>query len=255
MADLRSRLLLGVPCPWSRACRAASIRIVPPVYALCRIPWPPATDNDLFAVCNRVDINPFGDSDTDAGPIASPAAVFTAATPAVITASLAERRPPLPAAQPWHHAGPPQQPILAGANSWLYVPWLHASTGDLAADTLAAWRAAPQAMPWWDEARITLAAAPPQSPELLIEALRQYPAPHGAAAAAALIAARASLPRHTQVYLGWACRQLADPNGYIPAAPQEVLLQVYGGLALAAALDQHSNRLRAPPLAPVAERR
>ena len=174
------------------------------------------------------------------------------ATATSCAASPAERSPPLPAAQPWHHAGPPQQPILAGANSWLYVPLLHASTGDLAADTLAAWRAAPQAMPWWDEARATLAAAPPQSPELLIEALRQHPAPHGAAAAAALTAARASLPRPTQVHLGWACRQLADPTGYIPAAPQEVLLQIYGGLALAAALDQHSNRFRVPPLAPVA---
>ena len=174
------------------------------------------------------------------------------ATATSCAASPAERSPPLPAAQPWHHAGPPQQPILAGANSWLYVPLLHASTGDLAADTLAAWRAAPQAMPWWDEARATLAAAPPQSPELLIEALRQHPAPHGAAAAAALTAARASLPRPTQVHLGWACRQLAEPTGYIPAAPQEVLLQIYGGLALAAALDQHSNRFRVPPLAPVA---
>ncbi|CAL1156747.1 unnamed protein product [Cladocopium goreaui] len=265
-------------------------RVHPSTCALCRAPWVPAQDPALSAACNDLGINPYQDSESDCPRPGSPpppppstgsippcprgnASALRAsepvrpppqwhhqgpphqpvrATATSCAASPAERSPPLPAAQPWHHAGPPQQPILAGANSWLYVPLLHASTGDLAADTLAAWRAAPQAMPWWDEARATLAAAPPQSPELLIEALRQHPAPHGAAAAAALTAARASLPRPTQVHLGWACRQLADPTGYIPAAPQEVLLQIYGGLALAAALDQHSNRFRVPPLAPVA---
>ena len=43
-------------------------------------------------------------------------------------------------------------------------------------------------------------------------------------------------------------------EGYITAGPQEVCLQLFGGLALAAALDRHSDtsRARVPEAMPIA---
>ncbi|CAK9071279.1 RING-type domain-containing protein, partial [Durusdinium trenchii] len=76
-------------------------------------------------------------------------------------------------------------------------------------------------------------------------------AAEAAACHARLRAATAGLPAAACVHLGWALRHLLAPghSGYAPAAAQEVILQVFGGLAFAANLDRltDSFRLAGPP--------
>ena len=57
----------------------------------------------------------------------------------------------------------------------------------------------------------------------------------------------AGLPNGSLVHAGWAVRQLREPDGYLLAPVQEVLLECFGGHALAAALDRHSDRYRPDP--------
>ena len=60
----------------------------------------------------------------------------------------------------------------------------------------------------------------------------------------------AALPSSTLVHLGWVVRHIVRPDGYVSAAGQEVCLMLYGGSALASALDRLSDEFRralAPP--------
>ena len=227
------------------ACLARSrARARPAACALCRAPWPEAEDAALSRACNDHGVNPFVDSDPEppAGrPIGAPDPRLHPPAPAPLP-------PPPPA--PWRQQGPPDGLILAGANSWLYVPLLHAAAGDLAPSAIEAWRSAPPASPWWEAARAHLAAAAPVSAAELHTSLRAHAATGAAAAAAAISAAASQLPRDARVHFGWACRALADGAGYIPAAAQEVLLQLYGGLRFAAELDARSEAFRVPQGAP-----
>eukprot|EP00435_Cladocopium_sp_Y103_P014070 s882_g3.t1 len=151
-------------------------------------------------------------------------------------------------AGPW--SPPRPRPVASDANSWLYVPLLHASTGGLDAAALDAWRRHPLCQPWWEEARSSLQAAGGVPLPALANALELSPL-HGASAALhALLDASAHLPAGAHLHLGWVVRLLSDEEGYLSAPVQEACLQLYGGLPLAAQLDASSNQFRriAPPV-------
>ena len=62
---------------------------------------------------------------------------------------------------------------------------------------------------------------------------------------------RLELTSTAPVSVGWAVRQLSEPDGYLIAPVQEALL-CYGGHALASAIDRHSDRFRPRPRSPPA---
>ena len=76
----------------------------------------------------------------------------------------------------------------------------------------------------------------------------------GDALPARLLAEAAALPSSTLLHLGWTVRLLAERDGYIAAAAQEVCLQLFGGPALAAQLDRASETFRQQPRTRVAQR-
>ena len=49
------------------------------------------------------------------------------------------------------------------------------------------------------------------------------------------------------LHVGWAVRQLREPDAYLLAPVQEALLECYGGMQLASALGRHSDRFRCFP--------
>ena len=159
----------------------------------------------------------------------------------------------------WFACGPPAGGVSDATNSWLYVPLLHAAATDLALPTLEAWRADPRARGWWDEARQLLMASEPVAPQDLAATLRRAAeaAPAHAHHFPDLLARleRACLPGGARVHVGWAVRQLRESDGYLLAPVQEALLECFGGLQLASALDRHSERFRSgtggqlPPVA------
>ncbi|CAE7192860.1 unnamed protein product [Symbiodinium natans] len=140
-------------------------------------------------------------------------------------------------------------------NSWLYVPLLQAAAADLAVAALAEWRADPRAADWWEEARHLLMVSEPVGPHTLLAALARAveAAPAHEHHLPDLISRiqDVGLPSSARVHVGWAVRQLREPDGYLLAPVQEALLECYGGMHLASALDRHSDRFR-PAAAPVA---
>ena len=129
----------------------------------------------------------------------------------------------------WLTRGPPLGVVAGSTNSWLYVPLLHAAAADLAPTALEAWRADPRATDWWEQARQLLAASAPVAPQTLVAALART-AETAPAHAHHLpdIVARI----HEAGHAGWAVRQLREPDGYLLAPVQEVLLECFGGHAL-----------------------
>lgn len=113
--------------------------------------------------------------------------------------------PPLhpPRADFWRHQGPPTGPLRSGANSWLYVPLLHAAAGDLSPAAVASWRSSLPARAWWEAARAHLVASAPLPAQALQEALQHHDG-QGAAAAAASIS-RAAARSYCPHRLGLSC--------------------------------------------------
>ena len=101
------------------------------------------------------------------------------------------------------------------------------------------------------QARQLLAASAPVAPQTLSAALARTAetAPAHAHHLPDIVARihEAGLPHGSLVHAGWAVRQLREPDGYLLAPVQEVLLERLGGHALAAALDRHSDRFRPDP--------
>ena len=141
----------------------------------------------------------------------------------------------------WRRRGPPSNPINSAYNSWLYCPLLHAATGDMPDSVVAHWHAAAS---WWTPARQRLAAAPPIPAPQLHTALLDSTSAGAPALVARLTAAIQFLPRGIELHLGWVVRTLQDPDGYIAAAGQETLLQLYGGLRFAAELAAQADTFR-----------
>ena len=210
------------------ACLARSrAQVHPPRCPLCRHAWDPALDASLSSTCHGLHFNPFQESEPER------------ATP-----------PPSPrprGAAAWRQRGPPSGIVRTDANSWLYVPLLLAATGELHEDAALAWQQATATTRWWERARQALTAAPPVPLTTLLEALHACPAAGALSSHQRLSRQAAALPPGAQAHLGWAVRHLCDPDAYVPAAGQEVLLQLYGGLHLAADLDRHSDTFRARP--------
>ena len=202
-------------------------QVHPPRCPLCRHAWDPALDASLSSTCHGLHFNPFQESEPER------------ATP-----------PPSPrprGAAAWRQRGPPSGIVRTDANSWLYVPLLLAATGELHEDAALAWQQATATTRWWERARQALTAAPPVPLTTLLEALHACPAAGAFSSHQRLSRQAAALPPGAQAHLGWAVRHLCDPDAYVPAAGQEVLLQLYGGLHLAADLDRHSDTFRARP--------
>ena len=123
------------------------------------------------------------------------------------------------------------------------MPLLLGAAQELAPDTLAQWQST--CGPWWEAARRALADADPIPLPEIAAALDITLASGAAALCDRLRAAAAPLPARTRVHLGWVVRTFSDADGYIPAAGQEISLQLYGGLGLAADLDRRSDTFRA----------
>ena len=216
----------GCEHPYHLACLArVRARMHPPTCALCRRPWPAHEDDALSHACNNLRINPYQDSEVESLP--PPAAPAPAEAPPV---------------QPWRHRGPPSHPVDTPYNSWLYCPLLHAATGDMPDAIVAQWHAA---APWWTRARQHLAAAPPVPAPTLQTALVDSTASGAPTLAARLAAATQPFPHGTELHLGWVVRTLQDPDGYIPAAGQEIVLQLFGGIRFAAELAAQADTFRA----------
>ena len=199
-------------------------QVQPPRCAHCRCPWPadPEHDDALSRACGVAGVNPFRDSEAEM-PLPGPA---TQVPPA------------------WHQRGPPPATVTTTANSWLYVPLLWAAAGSLTPDAVTAWQAC--CGDWWTQARDTLADAPPVDLSAFRAALT-LTASTGASAQLARLTAAGPFPAGAHAYLRWLLQVLADEDGYLPAASQEVCLQLYGGLAVAAELDRRSNTFRTAP--------
>ena len=150
----------------------------------------------------------------------------------------------------WYDRGPPERGVHSPTNSWLYVPLLHGAIGMLSDRALALWRAEERASPQWEEARRALAVSAPVPIAALTEALIAAANHRNEDLPQAALEEAATLPSSTLVHLGWVMRHIAHPDGYISAAGQEVCLMLYGGSALASALDPLSDAFRtalAPP--------
>ena len=76
-------------------------------------------------------------------PCPRPATILASTCTNALLAMPSPHAPPSPP-RLWHHQGPPHQPVRATANSWLYVPLLHAATGTLLDGALQAWRRSPR---------------------------------------------------------------------------------------------------------------
>ena len=126
--------------------------------------------------------------------------------------------PELEPTYPHHRALPDLRRAIAdGTNSWLYVPLLHAAAADLAPSALQASQADPRSADWWELARQHLAASTPVSPHLFCCGARLRCAETTPAQAHHLpnLAARihdAGLPSGSLVHVGWAVRQLREPD-------------------------------------------
>ena len=157
----------------------------------------------------------------------------------------------------WLTLCPPPGEVSDTTNSWLYVPLLHAAAADLAPAALEAWRTDPRSSDWWERTRQLLAASAPVTPQFLVAALARAAeaAPTHAHHMPDLVERinNASLPTGACVHVGWAVRQLREPDGYLLTPVQEALLECFGGHQLASAVDRHSDRfqpfaaLPAPP--------
>ncbi|CAE7533395.1 unnamed protein product [Symbiodinium natans] len=123
---------------------------------------------------------------------------------------------------------------------------------DVAVAALAEWRADPRAASWWEEARHVLMASEPVSPQTLLAAVvRAVEAASTHEHHPPDLVSRiqdAWLPSSARVHVGWAVRQLREPDAYLLAPVQEALLECYRGMQLASALDRHSDRFRAMPV-------
>ena len=151
--------------------------------------------------------------------------------------------------------GPPMGHVQEATNSWLYVPLLQAAAADLAPPAVEAWCADPRAADWWEPARRLLMLSSPVAPQVLAEAVR-----HATEAAPPHVRhlpdllqrlEHAGLPNSALVHVGWAVRQLCEPDGYLIATVQKALLQCYGGQAFALEVDRHSDRFRQRPRSPL----
>ena len=233
----------GCRHPYRLACLARTRARMPnPVCALCRQPWPPHEDSALSLACNTVGINPYQDSEAELPPAPPSNPCPNPAPPHLPDASAPPPHHPLPAPT-WRTRPPPAGVVHTPANSWLYVPLLLGAAQELAPDTLAQWQST--CGPWWEAARRALADADPIPLPEIAAALDITPASGAAALCDRLRAAAAPLPASTRVHLGWVVRTFSDADGYIPAAGQEISLQLYGGLGLAADLDRRSHTFRA----------
>ncbi|CAE7212397.1 unnamed protein product [Symbiodinium sp. CCMP2456] len=110
---------------------------------------------------------------------------------------------------------------------------------------------APRTASWWEHARQLLADSAPVTPQLLVAALA-----HAAETAPAYahhmpdLTARisnAGLPNGSCVHVGWAVRQLREPDGYLLSPVQQALLVCFGGLSLVFEVDRHSDQFRPAP--------
>ena len=178
-------------------------RTAPPRCPQCRAPWLTTLDDSLSQRCHQAALNPFQDSEHSEPEPPHPAPFSPIPTPT----------PPrtTPTAT-WQDRGRAAGPVTTDANSWLYVPLLHAGTGALTPAALRAWQQHPLCDDWWDRARIALHTAGPVPVPAILNALDLSPHHDAAIARAALAAAAAGLPPGAQVHLPWVLHRLMHPD-------------------------------------------
>ena len=102
------------------------------------------------------------------------------------------------------------------------TPLLQAAAADLAVAALAEWRADPRSADWWEEARHLLMVSELVGPHTLLAALAH--AVEAAPAHEHHLPDLISCTNSACVHIGWAVRQLREPDGYFLAPVQEALL-------------------------------
>ncbi|CAE7767260.1 unnamed protein product [Symbiodinium sp. CCMP2592] len=176
--------------------------------------------------------------------------------------------PPSPTACPntlrWQDARPPSSPP-GDRNSWLFVPLLHAATGNLSEAAWAAWRSLPhEGGARFDNLVETLRQARSVEPGSLVRLLHGVVAceaqengeaqPRLPAADAAFATSLQALP-NAPLPLAAAMLLAMAPDGYVSAAAQATLLEAYAGAAGAAEAETFAGDLRMSPPAPGPRRR
>ena len=150
------------------------------------------------------------------------------------------RKFPQPGTNTGHRTPPsPQRPILGCAShSCGPQPAPSRRTPKQPGRRAAAIGGRRRVLPWQTPPPVALSA---------FRAALTLTASTGASAQLARLTAAGPFPAGAHAYLRWLLQVLADEDGYLPAASQEVCLQLYGGLAVAAELDRRSNTFRAAP--------
>ncbi|CAJ1414226.1 unnamed protein product, partial [Effrenium voratum] len=162
----------------------------------------------------------------------------------------------------WLSRGPPAtSDAVAGANSWLFVPLLQATAGNLRRDASEQWEGHAFFGPVWRENLLHLHCAAPVHIQAILRAIEV----HQAAAAldrrltaaeltvaGVLQQASGSLPEQSSVFCAWAVEHCMLADGYIPAVAQEVLLLLFLGERGAARLVAAAGQYRAATAEPLA---
>ena len=149
----------------------------------------------------------------------------------------------------------PSTDAPAAANSWLFVPLLHAATGNLDRAASQQWETHAFLGVAWRQALQHLQCAPPIPVETTLRVLevqqaaavaegRELTAPE-IALPRVLQQASAYLPASASVFLTWAVERCTTPEGYIPATAQETLLLLFLGEGRAAQLVATADAFRA----------
>jgi len=170
--------------------------------------------------------------------------------------------PARPTMHRWQNAHPPDSPP-GDRNSWLFVPLLHAASGNLSEAARAAWSSLPHdAGVRFDGLAVTLREAPPIEPGRLARLLQQIAAyeaqeagaPQLQSADVSFATSLLALPE-APIPLAAALLLAVAPDGYVSAAAQSALLEAYGGTAVAAAATTLADGLRTAAPAPGPGRR
>ena len=168
-------------------------------------------------------------------------------------------RSPVPQVSPpallrWHETRPPTS-NPGERCSWLYVPLLHAAAGFLSESAYAAWSGEPEIGERWLAMVVALRNAPPSLPQVLANAMHTVAELEARHAEEQAVADLLALPPHP-LPLPTAVALCQSQDGYLTAATQAALLEVFGGSVVAAAALAlaedvraiHGRRAQPPPI-------
>ena len=157
-------------------------------------------------------------------------------------------RSPVPQVSPpallrWHETRPPTTDPGERC-CWLYVPLLHAAAGFLSDSAYAAWSGEPEIGERWLAMVVALRSAPPSPQQALANAIHTVAELEARHAEEQAVADLLALPPHP-LPLPTAVALCQSQDGYLTAATQAALLEVFGGSVVAAAALALAEDVRA----------